>query len=588
MSVFAGAVIRTRNPDLLPRVSSDIRRHVSRGPDAVIEFKGPTFYLAKVDVGAFEAPGAHQDAEGNVSLLAGEPLIRERSPGAYNNREADLVRLHGQWIEADWSGLQECTGTFCAVNYVRETSRLTLIADKLGLRPIYYWATPEAVIFATALRILEQIRAVPLELDLRGVTEAAVFGFPLGERTPYTGISTIGAGETVQVSPDGIAKSYYWRWDKLPPVEEDIGEVARKAHRAFLAGIDRRLGGQTTAVAFLSGGLDSRTIAGALLERGVALHTLNHAPEETQDRVFADDIAGALGTKHHHLAPDLRSMYAFRGRLWNQGPVGRWFDSEGRTGGLRRVVWSGDGGSVGVGHVYLNDEIAQRAQRGDMGAAIDAFMSFNRQGVHAKMLRRDVASGVVGVPRLGIEEEVGRLECRDPGRALHLFLMLNDQRRHMVNLYEHIDQDRIELQLPFFDSDFLALILACPLDGFLRHSFYMRWLEYFPPVITSRAWQAYPGHVPCPHPAPEGLRYQWKNHFSKRMLNELRRTTLRELDRFMKSPTFPQTILDRRALRTAQWLTRLRVRDYGYVLKTAITYCRYAAGGSRWDGAGVG
>jgi len=188
------------------------------------------------------------------------------------------------------------------------------------------------------------------------------------------------------------------------------------------------------------------------------------------------------------------------------------------------------------------------------------------------------------MPRLGVKEELSRLECRDPGRAFHLFLMLNDQRRHMANLYENIDQDRIELQLPFFDNDFLALILACPLDGFLGHSFYMRWLEHFPPVVTSRAWQAYPGHVPCPHPIPEELRYQWGNPFSKRVLDESKRALLQEMDRFMKSPAFPRAILNRSALRIAHWLTRLGVRDYGYVLKMAITYCRYAAGGGRWGG----
>ena len=162
MSVIAGALILSRSTDLLAQVSTEIRRHISRGPDAITEFTGPSYYLAKIDVGAFDAPAAHRDAEGNVSLLAGEPLLRERSPGVYTNRQTDLMHLHSQWTRGDWSGLQECTGTFCAVNYVREASRIALIGDKLGLRPIYYWVTPEVLIFATALRILEQIRMVRL------------------------------------------------------------------------------------------------------------------------------------------------------------------------------------------------------------------------------------------------------------------------------------------------------------------------------------------------------------------------------------------------------------------------------------------
>ena len=40
------------------------------------------------------------------------------------------------------------------------------------------------------------------------------------------------------------------------------------------------------------------------------------------------------------------------------------------------------------------------------------------------------------------------------GSRLHLFLMFNDQRRHLADFYENIDLGRLEFQLPFFDGDF--------------------------------------------------------------------------------------------------------------------------------------
>ena len=41
MSVIAGALILAQSTDLLSQVSTEIRRHISRGPDAITEFTGP-------------------------------------------------------------------------------------------------------------------------------------------------------------------------------------------------------------------------------------------------------------------------------------------------------------------------------------------------------------------------------------------------------------------------------------------------------------------------------------------------------------------------------------------------------------------
>ena len=109
--------------------------------------------------------------------------------------------LQRDWDHADWSGLRRACGVFCAVHYSREPCRLTLIADKLGLRPVYYWIDDDRVVFATALRVLEEHADVPKRMDLRAVTEMANFGAPLADRTPYAGIRVLQPAEILRVSP---------------------------------------------------------------------------------------------------------------------------------------------------------------------------------------------------------------------------------------------------------------------------------------------------------------------------------------------------------------------------------------------------
>jgi hypothetical protein len=581
MSIIAGAMALKPNGALGPDVVAQIRKAISRNPvDEVTSFETRILYLAKIDNGAFGAPAVHEDANGSASYLAGEPLLSDGGEAA-GSRAADLERLHREWADFNWSGLAQSTGAFCAVHYNAERAAAVLIGDKLGLRPIYYFLKNDLLVFATAVRILEQLRFAPLEIDLRGVTETAVFGYPLDERTAYAHISTIGAGQVVVVANEQVKTSRYWRWDQLAPPQGSAAEMSHEIHRRFVAAVRRRLHGASTAVAFMTGGLDSRTIVGALRELGANVHTINYALQGTQDYAYAAQLASVLGTRHHQLAIDLKSMYAFRGRLWNQGPVLQWFESDAEVRRLPRQVWSGDGGSVALGHVYLNHDIIRLAESGDTERAIDAFMEFNGQAAHRRILRPEVVKRILLMPKQGIREQLAQLRCHDPGRAFHLFLMLNDQRRHLANLYENNDVDKIELQTPFFDSNFLEPILASPVEGFLRHEFYMRWLQNFSPALLSVPWQAYPGHVPCQLAAPSGLRYQWRDLFPVSVTRDFKRKLLGEIQGFLGSPLFPKSIISRPALKLAALITRSGLRNYDYLLKMAAVYCRYSAGGGR-------
>ena len=106
------------------------------------------------------------------------------------------------------SSASKIIGTFCATptersawsTTSRESGTLTLVADKLGIRPLYYWMDDESVVFASALRILEECPLVPKKMDLRAVTEMVGLDAPLADRTPYAGISLLKPAEVVQMT----------------------------------------------------------------------------------------------------------------------------------------------------------------------------------------------------------------------------------------------------------------------------------------------------------------------------------------------------------------------------------------------------
>lgn len=209
--------------------------------------------------------------------------------------------------------------------------------------------------------------------------------------------------------------------------------------------------------------------------------------------------------------------------------------------------------------------------------AAEEFLCHNRLGLTLGALCPEPAAKLAELPKEGVVNELKRLaECPDPGRRLHLFLMFNDQRRHMAEHFENIDVKRIELQLPFFDARFLAVILSLPIDSCLYHRFYLEWLGKFPPAITSVPWQAYPGHLPCPIPSPPGVRLQWDAETGD-AAKRLRRDDVRRYWSLARAAgRVSDGLINRRKLIGAVLLTYFGIQDYSYALQFASSVLRYA------------
>lgn len=570
MTLFAGIYSR-RAGDVVPDALCDaLLRALSRHPDEVFErYREDRVFLIKVDIGAYGDRATQTDAD-LVSFMVGEPLLA-RVGSVARARSADLAELHDAWRGATRAPLTRARGVFAAVHYDRRSAALSLLTDKLGIRPVYYVIGERFVIFANALRILEQLPEVPRVMDVRAVTEISALGFPLGARTPYASISLLAPAEILEVRGDSVSREQYWRWDATPVSDRPVPELAREAHQHFSDAVALRNRGDSTTVAFLSGGLDSRSIVMALRQSGADVHTFNMSPPGTQDAIFGAEFARKVGAMHTQVGmvssqPQWASMMA---DAWSASP-GRSSQPAERPS----VVWSGDGGSVGLGHVYLTQAMVDLARDGDLAGAAQV-LGRAWGDIPRRLLRRESLEALREIVPEGWLEELAPLRCADGGRCVHIAVMQNDQRRHLANFFETIDLHRLEYHLPFFDSVFLSSVLKVPIDACLGHGFYMQWLQHFPDVVVSVPWQAYPGHVPCPLPLPSGLRYQW----AEAQLRDLRETRRQELLRatstILGAPDFPAPLLKRWFLRVAAWTYRLRLRDLAYLMQSALLYHRY-------------
>lgn len=574
MTILAGILSRVGERPAQTACAA-LLRAVSRCPsDEVQSFKDERSFFVKVDIGAFGAQGLRKEECGALSLLAGEPLLCVPDDAPQRTRTQDLELLHEEWKRADFELTATARGAFCAAHYQPATGELLLLTDKLGIRPLYYSINEKIVVFAAALRILEDSGLMPLEMDLRGVTEMTALGYALGSRTQYANVSVLRAAEVLRVNQKRVAHSTYYRWDEIEPSVRSEPEMLRATHARFLRGVACRNRGDRTTVAYLSGGLDSRAVVAALSEQGARVHTFNFALPGTQDYLFGNEFAERCGTTHQSqpkepgdLTPDYAALMA---RAWNASQPRAEYPAE-----RPALVWSGEGGSVAFGHVHLHQSIIEAMRAGRTDEAIEIFFEREDVSVTRRLLRGMLGDELSSLLRAGVGEELAALHGADAGRNFYLFLMLNDQRRKLATHFENIDLHRLEFQLPFFDAEFLAQVAQLPLAWCLGHKFYTKWLKLFAAVVTEVAWQTYPGHEPCPIPVPRGPAYQWDGAHQAGQLAARKRELLRQAREMLRAKDFPAAILKRNYLRLASLAYQLDVRDYSYVIQSARTYHTY-------------
>lgn len=573
MSVLAGIVSRKPAQPIPREWSEHLNRAISRRKENQITcLEAERACFVKADIGAFGASGSKRSGAQTFSMVVGEPLLSSVDQSCGASRARDLDHLHAAWDNDNWDVLKDVLGVFAAAYYRPRTGSLYLVSDKLGLRPIYYWSDESWVVFASALRILEAMPFVPKVMKFRAVTEIACFGFPLGARTAYEDIWTLKAAEVVHFDDADRTAQQYWRWDSIAVDRRSEPELLHEAHERFLCGVTRRLHGDRVVTSFLSGGLDSRCVVAALSRQAEKVHTLNCSFPNTQDRVFGADYARQMGTIHQEEEMMISHPNFFQqvSDFWETDANRKMWPPE-----RPRLIWSGDGGSVGMGHVYMTVELVELLRRRDREGMIREFLRKENKHIVQRLLKPDALAAANSVLEQGMREEFNDIHCEDPGRDLYVFLLLNDQRRHLAAQYERLDVSRIDYVEPFFDSDFLSFIISVPLDLCLLHRFYNKWLKLFQAPVSRVPWQSYPGHEPCPVPQPPGLVSQWNNTTLKALHDRFKWDLLGQSRLVLDDENFPARLLSKAYLRLAHLAYRYNLRDLAYVLEAAVVYNRY-------------
>lgn len=575
MTIFAGAM-SLQSGAVPSSLKASLRLNLRSVPDdsgAWHEHNQDPFFLLKWDSGAFAEPAWHETPDGSVCALAGDPLLIDG--GCRLSRGQQLRRLAPLSAPMSDTEFAQCRGSFALVRYLANEKSLCLATDAIGLRSIYYVVQDGTLVFSTALRVLEATPEIRKQLSVLGMAELSVFSFPLAERTPYDGLNVLRECQILSASGSGVALRNYYDWTFPKAASGNPAEAAAQLYASFQEAVRIRAGEDKRVYNFLSGGMDSRAIVATLIDMGRRVEALNFSSNASQDQRYAGLFAVEAGSRCHlHFFPggifpnfSLLALSA-KTELERREPT-----SVDRP----QMIWSGDGGSVGLGHVYMDELMLDYGARGDVEGAIKHFLDFNNLALSSHLLTASVRERLPQLMFDSVLSEVNRYPREDMGRRIYLFLLFNDQRRHLFKHFETIDQHGLELLTPFFDAEFLKSVAATPARWGVLHRLYAQFFEHLPEFARRTPWQTYPGHQPCPLPGNPDASYQWTSGAPSHNEGFAARsqTAVKMLQAF-NSRTQPR-VFSRSRIWLAALLHALGLRDCRHILQRLQLYRRLDA-----------
>ncbi len=206
-------------------------------------------------------------------------------------------------------------GMFAFAITERDSGRVVLVRDRLGIKPLYYAEPPGAFRFASSLPAL--VAGGNVDTGIDPVALNFYMTFHAVVPAPFTilkGVRKLPPATVMTIEPDGTRRQrVYWeptfdaRPDEANLTEADWQERVLDALRLA---IRRRMVADVPVGVLLSGGLDSSLVVGLLAEqgqRGLATFSIGFETvrEEKGDEFeYSDVIVKRFSTDHHKIFVD--------------------------------------------------------------------------------------------------------------------------------------------------------------------------------------------------------------------------------------------------------------------------------------------
>jgi asparagine synthase (glutamine-hydrolysing) len=258
-----------------------------------------------------EAP-ATAELDGIVVAVTGRPYWEGRSEAladwAIAREILDAYRERGTRL------LETLHGSF-ALAIVEPARGIALLAlDRMGVQRLAYAETPAGLVFSTSAEAVARHIAPTPALDRQAILDYLYFHMVPSPDTIFAGVRKLPAATLAEYTGGRLRLSRYWAPGFVEDRPGDFDPLARELRESLRTAVRAAAPGPASG-AFLSGGLDSSTVAGMLSEVAPPARTFSIGfgfpdYDELSFARIANARFGCVGHEYDVTADDIVASFA--------------------------------------------------------------------------------------------------------------------------------------------------------------------------------------------------------------------------------------------------------------------------------------
>jgi asparagine synthase (glutamine-hydrolysing) len=419
---------------------------------------------------------------------------------AVNNDPEYCLHLYEEYGE---EFLQKLDGNFVIVIYDTRQNKIIVANDRHSLRPLYFARIGTKYVFSSEVKAFLRDKEFGMEIDDKAIGDFFAFGRIFGEKTFFKGVRVVKPASIFVWSEGELLERQYWRFrfKKDADQRHDEEYYARTLAKAYKTAVVERMKGKHDFGVFLSGGLDSRCIVGAVPHQSPAVSTYTYGIKGGDEARLAEKVARKRKTRHKFIAlrEDYLSSFAERGVFLTDGMLNcmhfHWISVLPQIREYVDVMFHGSFQDVFLG-TYLSrlgtswnyyDRQLAKARRETMARLLYTKVNdIITDEMMPKFFSEEFYRRIKNEPLSSLEESLKDVEFDNATDCLDSFFLRQYGRYH---LSYQILRNYVEDRIPGSDNDFVDLVRSIPAKLRSKDRMYYRFLTELSPDLARIPYQ---------------------------------------------------------------------------------------------------
>jgi len=427
-----------------------------------------------------------------------------------------LSHTDSEVVLAAWSTMGEkCVelfkGMFAIAMWDKQTKVLTLVRDRMGVKPLYYTSSTQGFAFSSEIRALMVSGLSNKEMSQEALVDYLRYQTVQTPQTILKDVLMLEPGHLLHYHAISKQMEVDCYWDLFAKssliLPTSYTEVKEHVRRLFFEAVEKRLVADVPFGAFLSGGIDSSAVVGAMAKvstHQVGTFNISFAEGDFSEAKYARHIANLHGTHHTeiNLSPQQFLEYLPQALAAMDHPSGdgpnTWVVSKvTKEAGITMALSGLGGDELFAGYAIFNRMASLQKKKwlwllpwgvrkmtgdalttvkpGVASMKIDQLLKmphyeFERAyAVSRQALMDDQLSAILNISPLPLHNPVAYLMKRKGNQSQSLISQVSqaEMTTYMQNvLLRDSDQmsmaHALEVRVPFMDHDLIEYVLSLP------------------------------------------------------------------------------------------------------------------------------